>query len=505
MTWWREGVLYQIYPRSWRDANGDGVGDLEGVLERLDYLAWLGVDGIWLNPTFPSPDADWGYDVADYLAVHPQLGTTEQLERLVAEAGRRGIRVLLDLVPNHTSIAHPWFRERPDYYVWSERPNNWLSAFGGSAWTLDAARGRYYLHSFLPEQPDLDWWNEDVRREFDGILRHWFDRGVAGFRIDVAHRIVKDQRLRDNLPVTPDDHPHLQQLGQRQTYTANQPEVHEVFRRWRRIADAYDPPRLLLGETYVLDPRELAAFYGAGDELDLALNFYFLHEPFEAAALRRAVEATEAALPADAWPVWHGSNHDVSRFPTRWCAGDDARVRLALLLLLTLRGTALLYYGDEIGMRDVDVPAERQLDRVGRDRCRTPMQWDASAGAGFTSVPERAWLPIGRDPAHTVEAQRGDPGSPLELCRAAIALRRRSADLRRGAYVAAPAPEGAWAFRRGERTLVALNLSSGEVEVEAPAGRVALATAREREGERGRRVIRLGPWSGVVLEADERA
>jgi alpha-glucosidase len=259
VSWWREGVLYQIYPRSFADSNGDGIGDIPGIVARLDYLAWLGIDGIWLNPTYPSPNVDWGYDVSDYLGVHPDLGTLADLDRLIAEAKSRGIHVVLDLVPNHTSNRHPWFRERPEYYVWADGvPNNWRSIFGGPAWDWDDDCRAYFLHNFAEEQPDLDWWNDDVRDEFDRILRFWFDRGVAGFRIDVAHAIVKDRLLRDD-PIDPADFG-----GRRHIHSMRRPEVHDVHRRWRRIADEYDEPRLLLGEAYLLDLRSGCASTATG-------------------------------------------------------------------------------------------------------------------------------------------------------------------------------------------------------------------------------------------------
>ena len=261
--WWRDGVIYQIYPRSFQDSSGDGVGDLPGIISRLDYLQWLGVDAIWLNPITVSPDADFGYDVADYCNVQPVLGDLRAVDDLIRAAGERGIKVLLDIVPNHTSDRHPWFidarssrtsRHR-DWYVWADpkpdgsRPNNWVSAFGGPAWTLDKTTGQYYLHNFLPEQPDLNWWNPEVRDAFDAIYRFWFDRGVAGFRIDVAHGIVKDRELRDNPIATKDDPPHVRVVGQRMIYNVERPEVHDVLRHWRRLADGYTPPRVLLGET----------------------------------------------------------------------------------------------------------------------------------------------------------------------------------------------------------------------------------------------------------------
>ncbi len=307
--WWQSAVLYQIYPRSFADSNADGVGDLQGVIDHLDHLEWLGIDGIWLSPITVSPNADWGYDVADYRAVQPDLGTMETFDRLVAAAGRRHIRVLLDIVPNHTSEHHPWFVDsrssvtapKRDWYVWSAPkadgsvPNNWVSSFGGPAWTLDDTTGQFYLHNHLSEQPDLNWWNEEVRNEFDAILRFWFDRGVAGFRIDVCNIVVKDAQLRDNPPATVDDDFEAQLFGQRPVYSGNRPEVHEVIRRWRRLADSYDPPRALIGETPV-KIEELAKYYGDGrDELDLAFNFPFLTAPFDPTAMRDIVESTESS------------------------------------------------------------------------------------------------------------------------------------------------------------------------------------------------------------------
>jgi alpha-glucosidase len=512
-VWWRDGVLYQIYPRSFQDSDGDGIGDLRGVTDRLDHLQWLGVDGIWLNPTFPSPNRDWGYDVADYYGVHPELGTQDDLDRLIAEARRRGIRVLLDLVPNHTSDQHPWFRERPELYVWSDDPpNNWRSQFGGPAWSRDEGSGRHYLHNFLPEQPDLDWWNEEVREEFDRILRHWFDRGVAGFRIDVCHAIVKDRELRDDPASTEADHPVYREKGWRPVFSMNRPEVHDVLRRWRRIADSHGPPEgerpILVGETYVLDLEDLLPFYGTGsDELHLAFNFLFVHAPFEAAALRAIVEQMEAQLPEAAWPVWTGSNHDAGRLATRWAGGGEARARAALLMLLTLRGTPFLYYGDEIGLPDVEVPADRVRDPVGprtgdpargRDGCRTPMHWDDVPGAGFTGPGVEPWLPVG-DTARNVAAQREDPGSTLHLVRDLVALRRRDPDLRTGVYRTLPAPDGAWAYARGDGYAVALNLAADPLAVAGLEGTVAVGTDRARDGERVEGPLRLAPGEAVLV------
>jgi len=527
-SWWRDGVLYQIYPRSFGDSDGDGIGDLRGITARLDHLEWLGIDGIWLNPTMPSPNDDWGYDVADYVGVHPALGTLEDLDELIAEADRRGIRVLLDLVPNHTSDRHAWFqdalggRDAPhrDFYVWADPkpdgspPNNWLSSFGGPAWTLDEASGQFYLHNFLPTQPDLNWWSEEVREAFDDIFRFWFDRGVAGWRIDVTHGIVKDRELRDDPVATAEDHPLIQARGHQQKFSMNRPEVHDVLRRWRVLAAAADPERILVGETYVLDLDQLIPFYGGGeDELNLAFNFLFVHAELEADAMRTIVEAMEAKLPATSWPVYTGSNHDAGRLATRWAGGDPERARVALLMLLTLRGTPFLYYGDEIGLPDVPLDPATALDPVphrtgqpdrNRDPCRTPMPWTAEPGAGFTEPGVEPWLPFGDTAAH-VAAQREDPGSTLHFTRDLIALRREAADLRSGAYAPLPAPAGVWAYRRGDGHAVVLNLSGAEATIDGLAGTVALATDRARDGEALEGALTLAPSQGAVVKLRARA
>ena len=487
-SWWHGGVLYQIYPRSFADGNGDGIGDLEGLIGRLDYLEWLGVDGIWLNPIHPSPNVDWGYDVSDYIGVHPDLGTLGDVDRVVAEGERRGIRVLLDLVPNHTSNRHPWFRERPDFYVWSDEiPNNWRAIFGGGlAWTLDPEQGRYYLHNFAPEQPDLDWWNPEVGAEFERILRFWFDRGIAGFRIDVCHALIKDRELRDDPETT---------QGVQRVFSMNRPETHEILRGWRALADAYDPHRVLLGEAYVLDVNEWARYYGSGsDELNLAFGFALLHADLDADQMCGVVAETEAALPTGAWPCWTGSNHDIGRLATRWCHGDGALARCALLVLLTLRGTPCLYYGDELALAAGRVPPERVLDCADppRDPGRTPMPWTRQGGW------RDPWLPL-EDTSRNVEDQLADPDSTLHFTRDLIALRRRLPDLQTGAYLELPAPEGAWAWRRGEDVIVAVNIGSSPTEIGGIEGSIALATAGCRDGERVAGRLLLAPREGLIV------
>jgi alpha-glucosidase len=450
------------------------------------------------------------------------------LDTLVDEAARRGLRILLDLVPNHTSIEHPWFVDarsardsaHRDWYVWADpkpdgsAPNNWVSSFGGPAWTLDDRTGQYYLHNFTPEQPDLNWWNEDVRAEFDRILRFWFDRGVAGFRIDVCHMIVKDRLLRDNPPAAAGDPFFVQVVGQRQVYNSCRPEVHDVLRRWRTIADSYDPPRVLVGETFLPEVTQIAPFYGRGDELNLAFDIPMLFATFDAGELASVVRETEAVLPPDAQPCYAGGNHDVDRFPTRWAGDNPDRVRCALLVLLTLRGTPFLYYGDELGMPQTDVPRERIVDPVGlrfhpyagRDGERTPMPWtgDAASGAGFTEPRVEPWLPFGDVAACNVEAQRADPDSTLAFTRSLLAVRRELADLRHGAYTELVVADGVWAWHRGDATVVALNLAdrSATVDLDGGRGTVRLGTRTARSGERCERAVALGPWEGVVLTLD---
>ncbi len=519
-SWWREGVIYQIYPRSFQDSNRDGIGDLRGVIARLDYLQWLGIDAIWLTPITVSPDKDMGYDVADYCNVQPIFGDLRTVDELIREADRRKISVVLDIVPNHTSDRHPWFVDsraskqatHRDWYVWADPrpdgspPNNWLSVFGGPAWTLDRHTGQYYLHQFLAEQPDLNWWHPGVREAFDDIYRFWYDRGVAGFRIDVAHSIVKDKALRDNPVATADDPPHVREFGQRSVYNVEQPEVHEVLRHWRQLADGYEPKRILLGETYVLDVKTMGRFYGSGDELHLAFNFTYVHSPFKAGPLAQVVAESELVLGDVGWPVWTVSNHDVSRVMSRWAGGDERKMRCALLSLLTLRGTPVMYYGDEIGMPDTPVAREALQDPVGkrrwpqpgRDPARTPMPWKAGQGAGFTEENIRPWLPIGDAAARNVEEERGRTDSTLNFVHDVIALRRRVSDLRTGSYAQLESPPDTWAWRRGTGTVVALNLSDRPQAIAGVRGRVELRSSRKAEGTRVQTDLVLEPWEGAI-------
>ena len=477
--WWRGAVLYEIYVRSFADADGDGVGDLAGVRSRLAHVARLGVDGIWLTPFYPSPGADHGYDVADYCDVDPLFGSLDELDALLADAHALGLRVLVDLVPNHTSTAHPWFRDHPERYVWADEPNNWLSVFGGSAWAKDEERGRFYLHLFAPEQPDLDWHRADVREAFEEIIRFWLDRGVDGLRIDVAHGLFKDPDLLDELEPVPGSEPGS--FDRRRAI--DRPELHPLYRRWRALVDAYDGDRCLVGEVDLTDPARVAS-YVRPDELHLAFNFTLLRQPWEAVAMRAAIDATLAALDtegAGATATWVLESHDVTRLPTRF--GDPRRARAGLLLVLALPGTAFLYQGQELGLPEVDLPPEHRRDpvflrthgaRLGRDGCRVPLPWDGSApAAGFGGPP---WLPMPEGWERlAVAAQESDPASMLELTRRALAARRQLD----GPLEWEDAPPGALAFTRG-RHRVLVNVDGPPLAL--PAGEPVVAS-EELAGE----------------------
>ena len=472
--WWLRSVGYEVYIRSFADSDADGIGDLRGLRDRLEYLAWLGIDLVWITPFYPSPMADFGYDVADYTGVHELFGSLTDVDDLIAEADRLGIRVIIDIVPNHTSIAHPWFREaladptspKRDYYLWRDPPadgslpNNWVSYFGGPTWTLDPASGQYYLHMFLPEQPDLNWQNPDVIREFDDILRFWLDRGVAGFRIDVAQAMGKDPALRSNPELTPVDHdaPRWSQwLALDHAHDVLQPHTLDIFRRWREILAEYDA--VLVGETYVLDADELAGLM-RGDGLDVGFWFRTMHMKWDAVEIRSVLEAPSAA---GAGPIgWVQASHDEPRPPTRFGGGDLGRRRSLGLstLLLGLPGVPFLYQGEELAIEDGEVPADLKADPVGgddvsagRDGCRTPMPWSTIEGEGF-STGSTTWLPSTHtDIGDTVAGQREDATSPLHQIRHLISLRRELDPVATADWIDI---DGLVAFRRGDHTF-ALN------------------------------------------------
>jgi alpha-glucosidase len=443
--WWRDAVVYQIYPRSFQDSDGDGVGDLRGIRSRLDHLEYLGVDALWLSPIYPSPLADFGYDVADYTGVDPVYGSLDDFDALVAAAHERGIRVLMDLVPSHTSIEHPWFREHPDWYIWSPvdgPPNNWTAAFGGPTWSRDPVSGRWYMHSFYPEQPDLNWRNPEVREAMADVVRFWLDRGVDGFRVDAIICLMKDDQLRDDPPaeaafVLPRSE---EQAKVDNIYSANRPEIHDAIGTIREAAgDA-----LLIGEVY-LGSADAQAYL---QNFDMVFAFeLFFAEP-NADRLRAAIEAAVALdRHGDPGAAWVMSNHDFPRLPTRF--GRESE-RLAAMLLLTLPGTAFVYQGDEIGL--ADGPGHNPpYDRAGRDPHRHPMQWEPTIQGGFSDG--EPWLPMVDPEERSVVAQRGEPGSLIEFYRTLIALRPQLGD----GIEMLDAADGVVAYRRGDDHVIALN------------------------------------------------
>ena len=518
--WWKHGVIYQIYPRSFADASGDGTGDLQGIVSRLPYLADLGIDGLWLSPIFDSPMHDFGYDVRDYRAIHPLFGSLADFDELVDRAHGHGIRIILDLVFNHTSAEHPWFIEsraskgspKRDWYLWHvgrrflglpwrvcrRPPNNWRSGFGGSAWTLDDRTDEYYLHLFLDSQPDLNWRNPDTEAAMFAQARFWLDRGADGFRLDVINYIVKDRKLRSNpyhprltFPRRHDQQVHL--------FDRNQPEAHEILRRFRVVMDEY-PETMLVGEVYpnegCMEPEASASYLGTGnDELHLAFDFSLMETPFRARAYRRTLERWYAAVPRDGWPSHVLSNHDKPRAMTRRCRGSLARARLLATLLLTQRGTPFLYYGEEIGMRDGRLRRHALRDPTGRkywpffsgrDRSRTPMQWTAGPNAGFCSADVKPWLPLNTDHAGTggnrsgvnVDAQREDPDSLLSWYRRLIEARRAHLELTHGSIEFVDSHPRLLVYTRGyegRRIAVTLNFSSRRL---SPPDGVLVAGAR---------------------------
>ena len=432
--WWDDAVIYQIYPRSFQDSNADGIGDLAGIESRLEHLEYLGVDGLWLSPIYPSPLADLGYDVADHCGVAPEFGDLEAFDRLAASAHDRGLRVLLDLVPSHTSIEHPWFREHPEYYVWAdEPPNNWVAAFGGPAWTRDSRTGRYYLHSFYPEQPDLDWRVPEVRRAMGDVIRFWTERGVDGFRVDALQQLMKDASLRDDpIATTPFLLPLGDEYGRLEhAHSEAGPEIRVALEAIREAAgDAF-----LVGEVY----RPTADLAPYTEHLDRAFAFELLHAPFEAERLAAVINAG-AAQGKVAWAL---SNHDFPRLATRL---GEANAAKAATILLTLPGPVFLYQGDEIGMVDGG-EAQPPFDRTGRDAHRHPMQWEPGPLGGFTTG--RPWLDLTDPERRSVASQRGAEGSLLELHRALIAHRRELSG-----PVEAEARGTRLALRRGDHEVV---------------------------------------------------
>jgi alpha-glucosidase len=485
--WWRDAVVLQIYPRSFADSGGDGVGDLAGIRARLPYIQWLGVDAIWLSPIYRSPMADFGYDVADHCDVDPLFGDLAGFDALLADAHARGLRVLLDWVPNHTSDRHPWFAEarasrtspRRDWYIWRDGhgdapPNNWRAAFGGPAWTRDEGTGQWYLHLFLPQQPDLNWANPAVEEAMHGTLRFWLDRGVDGFRMDVVHLIGKD-------PALPDQAAALG--GVDRVGIHHEPGTLPLIRRIRRVLDGYGGDRASVGEVNLLDTRLVGEYHAGGEGLHLAFNFLSLAAGWDAGHWRDLIGRVPDELGAGNWPTWVLSNHDTPRHRTRF-GGSEARAHAAAVLLLTLRGTPFLFAGEELGLEDADVPPDRRVDPGGRDGCRAPIPWQAPAGHGWPAEPWLPWPPCAGE--RSAERLRADPASILNLYRRLLAARRASAALRRGDLGLLEAPDDVLAYRRtlaGEPAAAAVvNFGAARARLPLP-GRWRVAVASDGIGE----------------------
>lgn len=522
--WWQKEIVYQIYPRSFQDSDGDGVGDLKGIISRLDYIRSLGVNAIWISPIYPSPMADFGYDISDYTGIHPLFGDMNGFHELISEIHKRDMKLILDLVPNHCSDQHPWFIDsrssrtsaKRDWFIWKDPlpdgspPNNWLAVFGGSAWEWDEETKQYYYHAFLREQPDLNWRNPEVRDAMLKVMRFWLDKGVDGFRVDVMWHLIKDEMLRNN-PPNPNYKEYMATVDQLiPSYSTDQPETHDVVKLMRKVMDEYDD-RVLIGELY-LDTHKLVKYYGEkNDEAHLPFNFLLINRPWNPATIAAIVDEYEGALPEGAWPNWVLGNHDNARIATRI---GRAQARVAGLLLLTLRGTPTIYYGDEIGMTNVNIPREEIQDPQGlnmpdknlsRDPARTPMQWDGSGYGGFSQA--KPWLRLADDFEEVnVERQLRDENSTLNFFKRLIALRQRETALQVGDYVPVFNDEKILAyFRKAEDKtfLVVLNMSGEPATFTMPheeiKGTIVLCTDVAREALEFLTSIGMKANEGVVI------
>jgi alpha-glucosidase len=527
--WWQDGIIYQVYPRSFQDSNQDGIGDLRGILQRLDYLKWLGIKAIWLSPIFPSPMADFGYDISDYIRIWPGFGTMADFDVLLHQVHAAGMKMILDLVPNHSSDEHPWFlesrssRDNPkrDWYIWKDArpdgspPNNWLSVFGGSAWEWDETTGQFYYHAFLTKQPDLNWRNPEVEKAMFDVMRFWLDKGVDGFRVDAMWHMIKDQQWRDN-PRNPAYTPEMATYNQLlPVYSTDQPEMHDIVAKMRSILDQYSE-RMMIAEIY-LPVSRLVAYYGVNNtEAHLPFNFMLITLPWESHTIAAAIDEYEGALPADAWPNWVMGNHDQPRIPSRI---GEQQARIAAILLLTLRGTPTIYYGEEIGMRDVPIPFEEVQDPQGlnmpgknlsRDPERTPMQWDSSEYAGFTD--KKPWLRLDRiSRRENVELQKNDLYSSLYLYKRLIDLRQQEPSLSTGSYRPVFSDHQMIAYIREAEGhtafLVVLNLSHRPCYFTSATihftGKILLDTFPEQENLEVADTINLSGDEGMVVRLNE--
>lgn len=534
--WWRDGVIYQIYPRSFADSNGDGIGDLNGIRSKLIYLVDLGISGIWISPIYPSPDVDFGYDVSDYCAVDPKFGSMRDFDMLVKEAHSKGLRIILDLVLNHTSDQHPWFQESrkdrtnpyQDWYLWCDPkpngnpPNNWQSMTGGSGWEFVPERGQYYFHMFYKQQPDLNWHNPKVRSAIFKVMRFWLDKGVDGFRLDIVNAYFKDKKFHSNPPrfgLRPFD-------MQQHIYDTDRPEMLPLLKEMRHLMDE-KPGRYLVGEPFIaISPLDFlysgtastAARYCGDDSLHAILCFDFLHSPWKPKTFQRAILDWESALAGKAWPTYVLGNHDNPRPATRLTKGEkDARLKVAAVMLMTLGGTPFIYYGDEIGMRDIHITRSQIKDPVGkkywpiykgRDGCRAPMQWSDSPQSGFTDG-DHPWQPVHPDYLYrNVKRQEEDPNSLLNLYKKLIHLRKKHPCLVSGELTMLEnMPDAILAYRKkliGQVALIILNFTSKPTQFDIPQGekhqwQILLSTQRPSENENIQNSMSVLPDEGIIL------
>jgi alpha-glucosidase len=525
--WWQREIVYQVYPRSFQDSDGDGIGDLRGIMSRLDYVHSLGIRAIWISPIYPSPMADFGYDISNYTGIHPLFGNMNDFDDLISEVHAKGMKLILDLVPNHSSDRHPWFEEsrssrnnpKRDWYIWKDPlqdntpPNNWLAVFGGSAWEWDEKTGQYYYHAFLKEQPDLNWRNPEVQKAMLDVMRFWLDKGVDGFRVDVMWHMIKDELLRNN-PPNPAYRENMSTFERLiPSYSTDQPEVHEVVRAMRKLVDEYDS-RVLIGEIY-LDVHRLVKYYGEkNDEAHMPFNFLLMNQPWDPATIAAIVDEYEGAVPEGAWPNWVLGNHDNTRIATR--IGKE-QARVAGMLLLTLRGTPTIYYGDEIGMTNVRIPVKEQVDPQGlnmpdknlsRDPERTPMQWDDTLHAGFSQI--KPWLRVAEDYREVnVQEQLREQDSTLNFFKRMIAYRQQEPAILAGDYLPVYTDKSILAYMRqthNKKILVVLNLSGEGKGFTMPhedvSGTVLVSTIKSRENSTFSNSIELQPNEGIVIELE---
>jgi alpha-glucosidase len=528
--WWKSAVIYQPYLRSFQDSNGDGIGDIPGIIQQLDYLEWLGIDAVWVTPFYPSPMADFGYDVSDHTNIDPVFGTLSDIDSLIRDLHGRNLKILIDFVAAHTSDQHSWFIEsrssrihpKRDWYIWKDPsenggpPNNWIGRFDGlSAWEWDRKTEQYYLHSFLKEQPDINWRNPDARQAMLDVLHFWLQRGVDGFRVDAAYRALKDPQFRDN-PVNPDWHPGMEPSDRLfEVFSKNIPEIHDFNRILRTLVDGYGD-RLLIAELYK-SLEEIVKHYGANDEFHLPLNSELMSSDcqWSAESVREVVERYERLLPEGAWPNWTLGNHDKHRVASRI---GISQARIAMMLLLTLRGTPTIYYGEELGMEDGWIPSEHIQDPwekkapgigVGRDCERTPMLWDYSANAGFCRESVQPWLPITHDyKSINVEVQKHDSRSLLSLTQALLRLRRQQPALQLGDYISLYSPSQLFCYRRFNEEsdlVVALNFSCEYQKWVLPMefrdrSTVLLSTFMDRQGGQLGYTVDLRGNEGLIVQ-----